>query len=78
MAAITIGDLIPESKETVSRNTLTRLTSVKMLSTRSAKNEISITAHLEKFQTVLGATQTSMLAIMATIPDIAAEIKALP
>ena len=47
-----------------------------MSSTRSAKNEISITAHLEKFQTVLGATQTPMLAIMATIPDIAAEIKA--
>jgi len=45
-------------------------------STASAKNEITITAHLEKFQTVLGTTQAPLLAIMSAIPDIAAEIKA--
>lgn len=42
----------------------------------STKNEISITSHLEKFQAVLGATQIPVLAIMATIHDIASEIKA--
>ena len=44
--------------------------------TTSAKNEITITAHLKKFQTVLGTTQIPILAIMTTIPDIATEIKA--
>jgi hypothetical protein len=42
----------------------------------STKNEITITQHLEKFEKVLGETRTPMLALMATISDIAVEIKA--
>ena len=44
-------------------------------STAQSKNEISITQHLEKFESVLEKTQAPIFAILATASDIAVEIK---